>query len=291
MSDAAAPRRRCYPPPAMQPRLTGLVDSHCHLDYPPMSDDLPAALERARAAGVVQIVHIGCSRRTARAAVATAEALQNGVPEIFCAIGIHPHEATTVDDEALAELRALARSPRVVAIGETGLDYHYNRSPPEVQRTAMARQMALADALGLPVVFHIRDAHADAQAIVDAQPPARPGVIHCFSGTPEEADAWVARGFYLSFSGIVTFPSAAPVQDAARRCPGDRLLLETDAPYLAPVPKRGRKNEPGYVAFTCAHIAGLRGQDPGELAAQAAANTRLVLGLGAPRAADAGPAD
>jgi len=263
------------PPPV----FPGLVDTHCHLDYSPMIDDLPATLARAAAAGVTRVVHIGCSRTTMAKAVEIAEAPRPDLPPVYTVIGVHPHEATTVDDDAIAEIRALAQSPKVVGIGESGLDYHYNRSPPEIQQAAMARHLELAEELGRPIILHIRDAHADAMEIVDRLPPTRPGIIHCFTGGPEEAQAWLERGFLLSFSGISTFPSAKPLREAARTCPGDRLLLETDAPYLAPVPMRGRKNEPAYVAFTCANLAVLRDEDPHALALQAAANAERVLGL------------
>lgn len=252
------------------PHLPHLVDTHAHLDYAPMIDDLPATFARAVAAGVERIIHIGCSRRSVRAAVALAEAYPGPAPEVYAAIGVHPHEADTFDDDAYAEIAALARSPRVVAIGESGLDYHYDRSPRDVQRGAMARHLQLAGQLARPIVLHIRDAHQDALAIVDADPPALPGIIHCFTGTADEARAWLDRGFFLSFSGIATFPSATGPREAARICPRGRLLVETDAPYLAPVPMRGRKNEPAYVAFTCAQIAALRGQDPRELACEVA---------------------
>lgn len=261
------------------PRIPGLVDTHCHLDYPPMIDDLDATLRRAAAAGVDRLIHIGCSRRSMARAVELAEAERPGLPPVYAVIGVHPHEATTLDEATLAELEALAASPRVLAIGESGLDYHYNRSPPATQQAAMARHIDLANRLGKPLVLHIRDAHDDALAIVDAQPCERPGIIHCFTGTPEEGARWLDRGFFLSFSGIATFPSATALQEAARACPGDRLLLETDAPYLAPVPMRGRKNEPAYVAFTCARLAALRGQDPADLALQAAANAERAFGL------------
>lgn len=264
------------------PHLPHLVDTHCHVDYAPMIDDLAGTLARAAAAGVERIIHVGCSRRSMARAVEIAEAHAAGPPEIYAVIGVHPHEATTLDDAALEEIAALARSPRVVAIGETGLDYHYDRSPRDVQQAAMARHLALAEEIGKPIVLHIRDAHQDALAIVDAAPPSRPGIIHCFTGTPEEGAAWLDRGFFLSFSGITTFPSAQGPRETARMCPPGRLLVETDAPYLAPVPMRGRKNEPAYVAFTCAQIAALRGQDPAALALEAAAASARAFGLPLP---------
>jgi len=260
--------------PPLPPTIPGLIDTHCHLDYPPMADDLVGTLERAAAAGVVRCVHIGCSPAAWGRALALAEAHE----QVHAVIGIHPHEAVLADDAALRELAGLLPHPRVVAVGETGLDYFYDRSPRAQQMEAMARQLELARACGKPVVLHIRDAHADAWAVVDAQ-AAVPGIIHCFTGTPEEARAWLDRGYHLSFSGIATFPSAPGPREAARICPADRILLETDAPYLAPVPVRGRKNEPAYVAFTCAQLARVRGEPPEQLARAAAANARTLLKL------------
>ncbi len=256
------------------PTIPGLIDTHCHLDYPPMSEDLAGTLERAAAAGVVRCVHIGCSPAAWPGALALAEAHE----QVHAVIGIHPHEAVMADDAALRELAGLLTHPRVVAVGETGLDYFYDRSPRAQQLEAMARHLELARACEKPIVLHIRDAHADAWAVVDAQPPV-PGIIHCFTGTPDEARAWLDRGYHLSFSGIATFPSAPGPREAARICPADRILLETDAPYLAPVPVRGRKNEPAYVAFTCAQLAQVRGEAPEMLARAAAANARTLLKL------------
>jgi TatD DNase family protein len=265
----------------LPPRIDGLVDAHCHLDMPPMSDDLDAALAAARRAGVVQLVHVGCSTHTIARAVEIADAR----PEVFCAIGIHPHEASTTDAAVLADLEARATAPasvrKVVAIGETGLDYWYDRSPRPDQRRSLAEHVELARRVDLPLVLHVRDAHDEALAIVtEAGPRAeRPGMVHCFTGTPDEARRWLDLGFCLSFSGVVTFPKSDALREAARLCPGDRLLLETDAPYLSPVPVRGPQNQPAHVAFTCAHLAGVRGQAPMALAADAAAATRALLAL------------
>jgi TatD DNase family protein len=260
-------------PPA-PPTIPGLIDTHCHLDYSPMVEDIAGTLARAAAAGVERCVHIGCSP----AAWAPALAIADAHPAVHAAIGVHPHEAALADDVALAELAELLRHPKVVAVGETGLDYFYDRSPRDQQHRALARQLELARRVDKPVVLHIRDAHADAWAIVDAHAPV-PGIVHCFTGTPDEARGWLDRGYHLSFSGIATFPSAPGLREAARICPADRILLETDAPYLAPVPVRGRKNEPAFVAHTCAHLAGVRGEAPEALARAAAANARLLLRL------------
>ncbi len=256
------------------PTIPGLVDTHCHLDYSPLSDDLDATLARAAAAGVEQLVHIACKPGAWAPAIALIEAHA----QVHGVLGVHPHEATLADEPTLATLAGLLRHPKIVAVGETGLDYFYDRSPREVQQHAMARQLELARAANKPIVLHIRDAHADAWAVVDAQAPV-PGIIHCFTGTPEEARGWLDRGYHLSFSGIATFPSAPALREAARICPADRLLLETDAPFLAPVPMRGRKNEPAFIAFTCTNLAQLRGETPEALAGAAAANARALLGL------------
>ncbi len=245
-----------------------------------MSDDVQAALEHCRAVGVEQVVHVGCSRDSQPHAVELAAAH----PEVFAAIGIHPHEAKTTDDEALAELRRLATQPKVVAIGETGLDYHYNLSAPEQQRSSLAAHVHMARELDMPLVLHIREAHREALDIVrDAGPRATaPGMIHCFTAGPTEAEAWLALGFHLSFSGISTFPKAEEIRDAVKLTPDDRILLETDAPYLAPVPMRGTKNLPANVAFTCQRLAEVRGVDPRVLARQAADNTRALLDMPEP---------
>ena len=259
------------------PTIPGLVDTHCHLDYAPMVDDLQGALARAAAAGVEHCVHIGC-RWAPALAIAEAHA------QVHIVLGVHPHDAMLVDDAILHALAEHLSHPKVVAVGETGLDYHYDRSPRPSQQRAMAEQIELARKFLKPVVLHIRDAHADAWAVVDAAPPV-PGIIHCFTGTPAEARGWLDRSYHLSFSGIATFPSAPDLREAARICPPDRILLETDAPFLAPVPVRGRKNEPAYVAFTCVELARVRGEPPEQLARAAAANARALLGLpGAPPA-------
>lgn len=245
-----------------------------------MSDDLDAALAAAKAAGVVQLVHVGCSLASMERAVLLSRAR----PEVFCAIGIHPHEASTTDGAALARLRALSEDPKVLAIGETGLDYWYDRSPRPDQRRSLAEHVELARAVDLPLQLHVRDAHDEALAIVREAGPRteRPGMVHCFTGTPDEGKRWLDLGFHLSFSGVVTFPKSDALREAARICPADRLLLETDAPYLSPVPVRGPGNRPAHVAFTCAHLAPIRGVAPEALAIQAADATRALLAMPAP---------
>lgn len=263
--------------PQTPPHIGGLIDAHCHLDYPPMSDDVDAALERARAAGVEQIVQIGCSIERMQPAVALAEAHE----QVYAVVGIHPHDAKTTSPEVLARIEQYAAHPRVVAIGETGLDYYYDNSPREDQRRSLGEHADLARKLGMPLVLHIREAHDEAMEILAAHPPRErdPGMVHCFTGGPDEARAWLERGWTLSFSGIATFKKTAQIREAARLCPPDRLTLETDAPFLAPEPVRGRKNEPANVAFTCARLAEARGETPEFLAAAASRNTRRLFGM------------
>jgi TatD DNase family protein len=250
-----------------------------------MGDDVAATLAAARAVGVEQFLHVGCTRDSQLRALALIDAH----PEVFASLGIHPHEAKTTDAVALAELRARVAHPKVLAIGETGLDYHYNLSTPDEQRASLRAHVALARELDLPLVLHIREAHDEALAIVQEVGPREhaPGMVHCFTGGTREAEAWLALGFHVSFSGIATFPNAEAIRDAVRLTPADRILLETDAPYLAPVPVRGSKNSPANVAFTCARLAEVRGEDPHALAQRAAANARALLRMPAPDAAPA----
>jgi TatD DNase family protein len=274
------------------PCVPGLIDSHCHLDYPPMSPDVEGTLARARAAGVEQCVHIGCSPKT----MAPAVELAASHAQVFASVGIHPHDARLLDDALLEQIEQLAAHEKVVAIGETGLDYHYDFSPREDQLVGFGRQIDLAKRLDLPLVLHIRDAHADAWQVLAEHPPREnPGVVHCFTGTPAEAQRWIQLGWHISFSGIATFKKAAELREAAALVPRDRIMLETDAPYLAPEPLRGRKNEPANVAFTCVALAQVRGESPHELATLAAANTRALFRLppaspGGPRALGGGEA-
>jgi TatD DNase family protein len=242
-----------------------------------MSDDVQAALDRAAAAGVEQVVHIGCSLERMQPAVELAQAH----PQVFASVGIHPHDARFCDEAALGRVRELAAHPRVVALGETGLDYFYDSSPREQQRTAFAHHAALARELEMPLVLHIRDAHEEAWEVL-AESPARadePGMVHCFTGGPDEARRWLDLGWTLSFSGIATFSKAEPIREAARLCPADRIHVETDAPFLAPVPVRGRKNEPANVAFTCARLAEVRGESAAALASTTSRNTRRLFGI------------
>jgi TatD DNase family protein len=236
-----------------------LFDTHCHLDDPRLAAEREAVLGRAAQAGVERIATIGCVRsiENLRSAIEVAEAYPG---KVVSTIGVHPHDASSFSDELEAAITGLAEHASVVAIGEAGLDYYYDHSPRETQREVFRRQIALARELDLPLVVHTRDAAADTLAVLREE-NARDvgGIIHCFSEDAEFARAALDMGFVSSFSGIVTFKNARAVQEAARVQPLSDLLVETDAPYLAPIPHRGRTNEPAFVAHTAAAIAAIRG--------------------------------
>lgn len=230
-----------------------LVDSHCHLDFPDFAEDLDGVVDRARAAGVGGMLTI-CTHITRFEQV---RALANRFPDVWCSVGIHPHEAGREPETPAETLVNLAQDPRVVAFGETGLDYYYNHSPKEDQQRAFRAHIAAARDAGLPVIVHTRDADADTLAILEEEQGrgAFSGLIHCFSSSPELARGAIDLGFYISLSGIVTFPKAQSLRDTIAGLPLDRLLVETDAPYLAPVPRRGKRNEPALVVHTAAKVA------------------------------------
>jgi TatD DNase family protein len=263
-----------------------LVDSHCHLDLPQFDADREAVIVRAAESGVTRIVNPGVDLPSSRAAVALA-LRQHGC--IYAAVGSHPHEAKTLDAVALKELKQLAASPRVVAVGEIGLDYYRDLSPREAQRRAFEAQLELAAELDLPVIVHDRDAHDDALAILHdwctSLPAPRstlhehPGVLHSFSGDVAMAEQVVALGFFIGVSGPVTYKNADRLRDVVRAVPLERLLIETDAPYLTPHPHRGQRNEPAYVRFVAQAVADVRGLTLEQVAAQTTANTCVLFGL------------
>jgi TatD DNase family protein len=230
-------------------------------------------LARARAAGVRRLITIGSSPEEMAAAAAVVEADD----EVFTTAGLHPHSAAEWSDAVAEEIRQRAAHPRCVAIGETGLDWFRDRAPRDAQRAAFQGQLDLARELSLPIVIHCRDAVDDCFAMLDSTPPPTV-VLHCFAAT-ERLDDAVARGWYCSFAGNVTYPKATDLQAAASAVPDELLLLETDAPYLAPVPHRGRPNEPAYVMDTLAFVAGLRGRSSDALARQVEANAGRAFGL------------
>ncbi len=241
-----------------------LVDSHCHLDYPELARDLPGVLSRARNAGVGAMLTI-CTRPSGLDKVL---ALIADEPAIFCANGVHPHHAAAEPLYSPAELAAMTDHPKVVGMGETGLDYHYDNSPRDVQQASFRNHIAAARDTGLPLIVHTRDADADTIAILadEAGKGSFPGLIHCFSTSRELAEKAIEIGFYISLSGLLTFKKLQDLRDIVRDLPQDRLLVETDSPYLAPVPKRGKTNEPSYVAYTAAMLAEVCGLDAARIA-------------------------
>jgi TatD DNase family protein len=248
-------------------KRTLLVDSHCHLDFPDFAAEREAIIARARDAGVATMLTISTRLDEFDGVRTIAEAHD----EIWCSVGAHPHEAK--DHVALTpdQLVALTVHPKVVGIGETGLDFHYDLSPREIQERVFRAQIAASRETGLPLIIHAREADREVARILDEERPP-PGVMHCFSSGRALADAALALGFYISISGIVTFRNAEELRAIVRDLPLDRLLVETDAPYLAPVPYRGKRNEPAFVAATAAAIAELKGIDLQHLAEITSAN-------------------
>ncbi len=246
------------------------VDSHCHLNYKGLVEDQAAVLARAKAAGVTGMLNISTREREWDDIVAVAMSS----PGIWASIGIHPHEADEHPDIDTAKLVSAARHDRAIAIGETGLDYYYNHSDRARQRASFRAHIAAARESGLPLIVHTRDAEADTAEILGDEmgKGSYSGVIHCFTASQEFAETALALGLYISISGIVTFKNALALQDSANRVPDDRLLIETDSPFLAPVPHRGKPCEPAFVADTARFLAGLRGVPVEALAAQTSAN-------------------
>jgi len=243
-----------------------VIDSHCHLDNAQFDPDREAVIDRALAAGVERMLVIGTGEGPPdlEAGIRLADRHQ----PIYATVGIHPHDASKAMPDTYTRLRELLKQPKVVALGEIGLDYHYDHSPREVQRAVFLEQMLIAGEARKPVVIHTREAWEDTIALLETywRPYGLGGIMHCFSGNADQAALCVDLGFHLSFGGIVTFPKSADVQEAARRTPPDRLLIETDAPYLAPVPYRGKRNEPAFVAETARKLADLRGVAAEEIA-------------------------
>jgi TatD DNase family protein len=257
----------------------GLIDSHAHLDFEDYAQDLDGVVARARAAGVERIVCVGLWR--APGSFGNALDLAAREPSFFAAtVGVHPHECARVPEEDWARHEALARDPRVVAVGETGLDFHYDHSPRPVQEAAFRRSLAIARAAGKPVVVHVREADEVCARVLREEgiPPAG-GVIHCFTGDAPAARAYLDLGLYISVAGVVTFKTAEPIREAVRIVPRDRLLVETDCPFLAPIPYRGKRNEPAYVVETATKVAELWGATLGEVAAATTANVKRLFRL------------
>ena len=253
-----------------------LFDTHAHLHFPEFAGDLEAVLERARAAGVRRILTIGTNVPTSRAAAAMAAR----EPDVWAAVGIHPHEADEADEAALAEIERLAGEPRVVAIGETGLDFFRNLAPREAQERAFVSQLELGRRAQKPVLVHCREAHDDTLRLIgEVDVRAHGGIMHCFSGDVGIARRCLDLGLLVSLAGPVTYPKPGALPEVARFVPADRLVVETDCPFLPPQPYRGKRNEPAYLAITAARVAELRGEPLGDLAARMSDNARRLLRL------------
>lgn len=247
-----------------------IVDSHCHLDYEGLYENLPDVLKRAEDAGVGLVLSISSRVRNAEKIIGIAEAHDN----VFCTVGTHPHNAHEELDVTVAELVKLAQHPKVVGLGEAGLDYHYDKSPRDAQMTGFRNHIAAARESGLPLVIHTREAENDTARVLEEEMArgAFKAVLHCFTSQQSLAERGVALGLYVSFSGILTYKTAENLRDAARALPENRILVETDAPYLAPVPFRGKSNEPAFVAKTLEALAQARGVSRDHMAAATSAN-------------------
>jgi TatD DNase family protein len=247
-----------------------LVDSHCHLDFPDFADDLDGVVGRAREKGVGRMVTISTRVRKLEGLLAIA----GRFPDVFCSVGTHPHNAHEELDITAADLVARTRHPKVVAIGEAGLDYHYDNSPRDAQAQGFRTHIAAARETGLPLVIHSREADDDTARILEEETGkgAFPAVLHCFTGGRDLAMRGVALGHYVSFTGILTFKNSQNLRDIAAALPADRILVETDAPYLAPLPYRGKRNEPAYVAETARILAQARGVSAEKIARQTTEN-------------------
>lgn len=256
----------------------GLIDSHAHIQGKEYADDRAAVIQRANDAGVAQIIVVGgAGEMTSNAA---AVALAESCPSLHATVGMHPHDAKDVGQAELYALKKLAAHPKVIAIGETGLDYYYNHSPREVQRRVFAQFIGLAKETGLPLVVHERDAASEAVELLRSEGVGEiRGVIHCFTGNYDAARAYMDLGFYLSFTGIITFKNAEPLRDAVRQVPLEKMFVETDSPYLTPVPHRGKRNEPAYVRLVAETVAQVKRITLEQVAQTTTHNVQQLFGM------------
>lgn len=253
-----------------------LFDSHCHLENGRFEADLAEVMARMEDAGVRRCILAGSDMETSEQIVKLAQTY----PNVYGVVGIHPHDAKTWTDDCAGRIADWVKEEHIVGVGEIGLDYYYDHSPRDVQQEVFVKQLLLARALGMPAVFHVRDAHGDVLSLLRAHRNELPaGVVHCYSGSVESAREYLDMGFYISFAGPITFKNANKLLDAAQYVPSDRILVETDSPYLAPVPMRGRRNEPAFVAYVAQKVAELRGITTEELAEIATRNTCRLFGI------------
>ena len=254
-----------------------LIDTHCHLTFEGLAENVEAVIERSRAAGVTGWITVGTDPQENQNAVALAEKFEN----MYAAVGIHPHEARTVTPDTLKELRALAQHKRIVAIGETGLDYHYNFSSHEEQRSVFAEQLKIAAELNLPVVIHCREAFEETMEILEQHGGGVKRIVfHCFSGDAAQAKVILDKGFYVSFTGVVTFKNAEAIREAAQIVPTGRMMIETDSPYMSPEPMRKQKiNEPVLMVHTARRLAELKGMDLADFAEAVTATSKAFFSL------------
>ena len=259
-----------------------LIDSHAHIDFPHFADDREAMLERAREAGVTTLLAIGSGPGPEKMDCAIPFAEQHDW--IYATVGVHPHEAKELTPLHLEKLAALAKHPRVIAYGEIGLDYFYDHSPRDVQAKVFREQLALAEKAKLPIIIHCRDAWTDCLNMLDEhwRPTGLGGILHCFTGTVEDARRGIDMGFLISFAGNSTYPKAQNIRDVAKVLPLEKILIETDSPYLAPQSRRGKRNEPAYVAEVARALASVRNCSPEEIAAATTGNFRRFFGLAQP---------
>jgi TatD DNase family protein len=260
-----------------------LIDSHCHLDFPDFAAERDAVVERARAAGLKRMITIS-TRTDAFGAISR---LTETYEDVFCTVGTHPHHAHEEAEVSQDRLVALAGHPKCVGIGETGLDYHYDKSPRDVAERVFRTHIAAARQCGLPIVIHARDADADVAAILQDEmgKGAFKGLLHCFTSSAALAETALSLGLYISFSGVLTFKNSQALREIAETVPLDKVLVETDAPYLAPVPYRGKRNEPAFVAATAKTLADVKGVSIETIAKETSANTlRLFSKMPPPRA-------
>jgi TatD DNase family protein len=253
-----------------------LFDSHCHLEDAKFDSDRQEVIKRMQDAGIKYCTCAGSDIASSEA----IQALSHKYPFVFSACGVHPHEAESAESSYIERLKELASYEKCVAVGEIGLDFYYDNSPREIQKKVFEEQLELAYALNKPVILHVRDAHGAAIEILNnRRQRLSGGIMHCYSGSVESAKTYLDMGFYISFAGSVTFKNAKKLQEAAKYIPQDRLLIETDSPYLTPVPKRGQRNEPANVRYICEFLAGIRETAPESIAELTFNNACRVYGI------------